>query len=646
MINKTVVSTQFTFTLTYLPKIALLLFLFLLVLTQTYAQQPNVLWVTIEDTSPQFIGCYGNPDARTPVIDQLAQEGVRFTNAFSTGTVCSPSRSTIITGVRTFEAGTGNHRSQYPIPNFIKGFPYYLQQQGYYVTNNSKTDYNVARAEEFIAEAWDESSNEAGWWNRKAGQPFFAVFNFNDSHQSRTMTNPYEWYRTEVYEQLSPEDRVGENDFEMPPFYNDSPEMRKQFARVYNSIKLTDNKIGTLLSRLEQDQLMDSTIIFFYADHGEGIPRGKTNGINLGYRVPFVIWFPPMYRHLSPWGNATVSNELISFEDLAPTMISLAGGEVPDYLKGRVLMGENRSEPVDKLILSSDRSDNGIDMIRSVTDGRYVYSRNFMPFMPEARYIRYMEIGDIKQIMRHDLEANRLNALQKSLFEDRPPEFLYDLEQDVWETENLVVQPETQPLLDEMRSSLKQNVLARRDVLFLPEYELGQLSQTTTPYQYRLLEKKYPLHEIYEAALLSGIRSEAAAHQQLELLQDDNPIIRYWGAIGLRAQSKEALQTCKPQLMKAVQDTYPPVALTAAAIVYDIFGKAEAEDRLIQYCNSDNMDLALMAINYLLYVDQKAPFISTVKKVMEKEEIDYNVSAASKDFLGSLGLIPNNFEYR
>ncbi len=125
--------------------------------------KPNILWVTIEDTSPQFIGCYGDENVSTPVIDQLAEEGVRFTNAFSTGTVCSPSRTAIITGVKTYKAGTGNHRSKYPVPEFMKGFPYYLQQQGYYTTNNAKTDYNVAGEKTFIAEAWNESSNQAGW---------------------------------------------------------------------------------------------------------------------------------------------------------------------------------------------------------------------------------------------------------------------------------------------------------------------------------------------------------------------------------------------------------------------------------------------------------------------------------------------------
>lgn len=614
--------------------------------TSRAQNRPHILWLTIEDTSPHFIGCYGNDDASTPIIDRLASEGIRFTNAFSTGTVCSPSRSTLITGVRTYELGTGNHRSQYPIPGFVKGFPFYMQRQGYYVTNNSKTDYNVAREKDFIAEAWNESSNKAGWWNRKAGQPFFAVFNFMDSHQSRTMTDPYTSYRKEVWDQLTEADRIGENDFSIPPFYRDSPEMRKQFARVYNSIKLTDNRMGQLLDRLAADNLTDSTIIFFFADHGEGIPRGKTNAINLGYRVPFVIWFPPMYRHLSPWGTGVVSNELISFEDLAPTLISLSGGKVPAHMKGRILIGEGRRQPPDKLFLSSDRADNGIDMVRSVTDGKYLYSRNYMPFMPEARYIRYMEIGEIKQIMRKDLLDNRLNPLQESLFKDRPEEFLFDIEEDMWEIKNLVDDPGLQTVLHDMRNALKDNVVASRDVMFLPEYELGLLSRKTTPYEFRMDKGEYPLEEIYAAASLSGKRGKDGTAAQVKLLESRNDVVRYWAILGLRSQSAKVLAPHKKQLLKAMQDTYPPVIITASAIAYDEFNNRQAEENLKKYSGDDNSDLALMAINYLLYVKHPEPFIATIREVKDKAGLDYNIAAASKDFLGKLGLLPNTFEHR
>lgn len=609
-------------------------------------QKPNILWITIEDTSPQFTGCYGNKDAKTPVIDELAKEGVRFTNAFSTGTVCSPSRSTIITGVRTYKMGTGNHRSNYPIPSFIKGFPYYMQQQGYYTTNNKKTDYNIASEKAFIKEAWNESSGKAGWWNRKPGQSFFAVFNFLDSHQSRTMTQPYTWYRKHVLEKLPQSDQISDTAFPMPPFYRDSPAMRKQFARVYNSIKLTDNEIGALLERLDDDHLRDSTIIFFYADHGEGEPRGKTNGINLGYRVPFVIWIPEMYKDLSPWGTkGVVTDELVDFEDLAPTLISLAGGKVPDYLKGRILMGKHRSKPVDHLAMSEDRSGNSPDLVRSITDGRFMYSRNFMPFMPELRYLRYMEVSEIKQQMRQDLANNKLNTLQKWLFEDRPAEFMFDIKNDIWETRNLAKDPKYKPVLECMRKQLNETILKSRDVMFLPEYEIGLISKTTTPYEYRLDDRKYPIKEIYSAASLSGRRGEDIARKQIQLLHSDNKIIRYWAIVGLRSQPMKILQLFQHEIETAMGDTYMPVSITASAIAYQAFGNQTAEENLKKYCGNGNADLAVMAINYLLYVKNKTPFIETIKSVHDRETSSLFVREACMDFLGSLDLVPNNIDY-
>lgn len=608
--------------------------------------KPNILWITIEDSSPQFFGCYGNTVSSTPVIDKLAKEGVRFTNAFSTGTVCSPSRSTIITGVRTYKMGTGNHRSNYTIPDFIHGFPYYLKQQGYYVTNNYKTDYNVGNVSAFTNEAWNESSKKAGWWNRKQGQPFFAVFNLMDSHQSRTMTNPYPWYVKNVLNKLSPEERIGENEFELPPFYNDTPEMRKQFARVYNSIKLTDNRIGEILQKLEDDNLRDSTIIFFFADHGEGEPRGKTNGINFGYRVPFVVWFPEMYKDLNPWGSGVVTDELIDFEDLAPTLISLAEGKIPDYLKGRILMGKNRSKTTDHLNLSADRSDNGIDMVRSVTDGRFIYSRNFMPWMPEARYIRYMEVADIKQLMRKDLAEDKLDPLQRSLFEPRPYEYLFDITNDLWETKNLADNPQYKEVLTKMRKQLDEDILGARDVMFLPEYEIGLISKTENAYEFRLDNERYPIKEIYAAASPSGKRSIKIAKKQVELLKNKNKIIRYWASIGLRSQPAEILKSLNKEIESAMDDEYPPVSVTAAAIAYQEYGSKKAESKLIEFIKDQNQDIALMAINYLLYIDNKQPFIETIKMVHKRESSIYNVKAGCMDFLGSLGLVPNDFKHR
>lgn len=627
--------------------IKLTLVLLCLQLVAFSQKKPNILWITYEDTSPHFIGCYGNKDARTPVMDHLASEGVRFTNAFSTGTVCSPARTTLITGVKSYALGTGNHRSNYAVPSFIHGFPYYMQKAGYYTTNNVKTDYNIKNMAAFVKDAWNESSNKAGWWGRKPGQPFFAVFNYMDSHQSRTMTTSYAIYLKQVIKELDPKDVIGDNAFEMPPIYHDTPEMRKQFARVYNAIKLTDNKIGALLKRLQQDHLMDSTIIFCYADHGEGIPRGKTNGINLGYRVPFIAWFPPMYKDLSPWKTGgIVTDELIDFDDMAPTMLSLAGAEIPDYMKGRVFMSSKRAKPVDHIVISSDRSDNGIDMIRSVTDGRYVYSRNYMPFMPEARYIRYMEIGDMKQLMRKDLAAGKLNPLQKSLFTDRPAEFLFDIKNDKWETHNLANDPASRNKLNLMRKQLDDELLKSRDIMLLPEYELGLISETTTPYEYRLSDANFPVKTIYAATSLSGKRNNAVASQQVQLLKSANKIVRYWAITGLRSQSDAVLRPYKTTIITAMNDAYLPVAITASAIAWQNYGDKTAQSNLMTFCHNDNPMLALMAINYLQYVTNKAPFIPTIQDVYKNKAHTYEIKAACLDFLGSQGLVANDFAHQ
>jgi len=610
-------------------------------------QKPNIVWITIEDTSPQFLGCYGNDDANTPNIDKLAREGVKFTNAFSTGSVCSPSRTAIITGVKTYKTGTGHHRSKFSIPDFIVGFPLFMKQLGYYTTNNSKTDYNIGNEREFINLTWDESSNNAGWWNRRKGQPFFSVFNFMDSHQSRTMTETYSWYSENVLSNLSDEEKIADSEFDMPPFYYDSPDMRRQFARIYNSLRLTDNKIGELLDQLEKDNLIDSTIIIFYSDHGEGMPRGKTNGIDYGYRVPFIIWFPEMYSNLSPWGTGgIVTEELIDFTDLAPTMISIAGGNAPEYMDGRSFLGKNRVEGDEYLILSSDRSDNGVDITRSVTDGRYMYSRVFMSFMNEARIIRYMEIGEIKNIMWHDYNMGNLNPLQSSLFEPRYAEYLYDTKHDQWETINLIEDRNHFDILIKMREILENEILSSKDIMFIPEYELNNISTFGNAYEYRLNNENYPIDKIYKAIKLSGFRGENILLEQVDLLKCENKFVRYWALIGLRSQPSEYLTSHLNSLRKYLEDEYEPNVIVAAAILNEISQNKEAEKILRNFISSSDNNLALTAINFVLYSKKKELFIDSIIGKYGDSNSDYKVKAGCLDVLGVLGLIPNTPDFR
>lgn len=589
----------------------------LLIAGSVFAQsKPNILWLVIEDTSPDFIGCYGNPFSKTPVIDQLAREGIRFTNAFSTNTVCSPSRSCIITGARSNELGTGNHRSDYQIPDFIHGFPYYLRKEDYYTSNNSKTDYNTVAAARIIKESWEESSDQAGWWHRKPGQPFFAVFNFMDSHESRTMHDPYSKYQKMVLDQLPAERIINDEKLPLPPYCKDTKEVRKQYARIYNSISLADMKLGQIIERLKKDGLMDSTLIFFYADHGEAMPRGKSNGINRGYRVPFIIWIPPAYQHLSPWGKpGTVSTELIDFEDLAPTMIDLVAGKKPDYMKGRSLMGTHRNKPVNKLFLTQDRSGESPDLVRSVTDGRYMYSRNYMNFMPESRYMRYHEEADISLLRRNYFDKGMSNPVESIDFLPRPAEYLFDTKKDIWEITNLAGKKEYQPLLQHMRSLLDSFVLAKKDIHFLPEYEMSEVDKNAVMYTYRESAENYPLKKIYAAAALSGFQGDAVMKQQLSLLNNENKILRFWGMMGLRNQTilQEAIIN---RIAEKLNDPYPPIQILAAAICYKHSQSDNAKEILIKYLLEQNKHLQLGALQQVTYLKNGKDFIEQVKQVL------------------------------
>ncbi|WP_298650602.1 sulfatase [uncultured Proteiniphilum sp.] len=575
------------------------------------------MWLVIEDTSPQYIGCYGNSAVNTPNIDGLASTGVRFSNAYSTGTVSSPSRSTIITGVKTYKTGTGNHRSNFPIPDFIKGFPYYLKQAGYYTSNNSKTDYNTSDAKRIITDSWNESSATAGWWNRKPGQPFFSIFNFGDSHQSRTMTNPYHMYEKQVLDLLPDSLEVSDNDFQMPPFYKDTPEMRKQLARVYNGVSLADYKIGQILSRIEKEGLMDSTIIFFYADHGEGMPRGKSNGIGQGYKVPFVVWFPEIYRHLSPWGTeGVVTDEHIDFSDLAPTILSLAGVDIPEYFDGRAFLGSQREEAKKYLFVSNDGCENSFNLDRTVIKNNLLYTRHFTPYSPQLRWIHYFIYGEISRLIINDYNNGKLSDQEAIVMEPREGEYLYDLSADPWEMHDLSNDRAYREELDQMRRALEKNIVDSKDVLFNTEYELKKLGDRITPYEYRLLDD-YDFNSIWEAAKYAGLRDAKSKNEQIRLLNSPAKVTRLWAAIGLKSQSSFD-ETEITQISHHLFDPYPPVQIFLASTLYDMNKNREAREVLEKYLSGSDPDLVLMVLHNLHYMQRKGDFIEQLVQLEEK----------------------------
>lgn len=343
----------------------------------------NILWLTFEDSSP-WLACYGDKTAPTPNIDRLAREGVRYTHAYATTPVCAPARHTLITGMYATQTGAMHMRngarseagmSRNPdaygdIPLYeavpspaVRCFSEYLRAAGYYATNNVKQDY------QFVAPptAWDASSGRAHYRNRPANQPFFAVFNCTYTHEGQTFPNA-----------LKRADVVKPEDVPVPPFYPDTPLVRRNLALTYNNIVAMDGWVGERLAELERDGLLDSTIIFFFSDHGVGLPRGKRNSYDTGLRVPLIVRFP------DGAGAGTTDERLVSFLDFAPTVLSLANVKIPDHLRGRPFLGPAKTDPPQYVFSTQDRVDAFIDCVRSVSDGRYRYIRNLMPEKPST----------------------------------------------------------------------------------------------------------------------------------------------------------------------------------------------------------------------------------------------------------------------
>ena len=297
------------------------------------ADRPNILWITCEDISPN-LGCYGDSYARTPVLDELATQAVRYANAYGVTGVCSPNRSCLITGVFPTTLGSHNMRSTTQLPDHIKCFTEYLRTAGYYCSNKSKTDYNFPTPKG----AWDESSADAHWRKRDSGQPFFSVINLVVSHEGQIRSPDAKFSKNIA--RLTSEQRHDPEKAPVPPFHPNTSETRRDWARYHDLITAMDYQVGDILKQLEEDGLAEETIVFFFSDHGAGMPGCKKWVWESGLHVPMIVRFPEKYRQFSPGKPGSVIDRLISFVDYAPTVLSLAGVEIPQYMQGHAFLGQ------------------------------------------------------------------------------------------------------------------------------------------------------------------------------------------------------------------------------------------------------------------------------------------------------------------
>jgi uncharacterized sulfatase len=457
----------------------ILLLIALAVSAAAQTVRPNILWISAEDISPD-LGCYGDAYAITPNVDRLAAQGVRYTNAFATAPVCAPSRSAIITGMYPTTIGSMHMRSKAVPPAGVKAFTEYLRAAGYYCTNNVKTDYNFEappsnRPPDTV---WDESSNKAHWRNRTdKSQPFFAVFNLNITHESQVRVSDDVYKRNTA--RLTPEQFHDPAKAVLPPYYPDTPLVRKDWARYYDNITAMDYLVADLLKQLEADGLAENTIVFFWGDHGRGLPRSKRFVYDSGLRVPLIVRWPGQIQ------SGTTNDELVCLFDLGPTALSLAGVPIPQYMQAQAILGVQKKTPRQYAFAHRDRMDESYDMMRSVMDKRYHYIRNFHPDRPYALYIDYLEemptMKEWRRLYKDHMNAlspnygKALNPVQlRFVAPAKPPEELYDVTVDPHEINNLANDPKHQATLKLMREALDEWQKNTKDLGSVPEAELRE----------------------------------------------------------------------------------------------------------------------------------------------------------------------------
>ncbi|MDO8545475.1 MAG: sulfatase [Opitutaceae bacterium] len=542
------------------------------------AERPNILWLVTEDNTYTYNSAYGDPLARTPYFDRLAADGILYERCYSTSAVCAPTRASIITGMYAPSLGTHHMRSNVPLPSWLRYFPAYLRDAGYFTTNRAKTDYNAA----VLPDTWDENGAEAHWRHRTPGQPFFTVFNFMASHESS------------LHKRLPL--TTDPRKVNVPPYLPDTPEVRADIAQYYDRVSEADRQIGEVLAELEADGLADDTIVFYYSDHGGVLPRSKRYLYENGTHPPLVVRFPKKFQNLAPAVPGTRCTELVNLVDFAPTVLSLAGIKAPDYFQGRAFAGTARAPAPRFTYNFRDRMDERYDVSRAVTDGRWRYIRNYRPDLPNLQHLDYLwKMASMREWDRRHREGT-LDAVQESYFRPKPVEQLFDCDADPDNVKNLAEDPAFREVLERFRVANRAHLLRIRDTGFMPEPFLRDLSGQGSPFDIGHDDKLYPIARILD--VIDRLQLPASPLEaDLEAALDDLvPAIRFWGVMAALRAPASAATLLAPRL----QDPIGSVRIAAAFVTARNGDAKEAWPVFEAALGASQRDeLRLEALNYL-----------------------------------------------
>ncbi|MGC6455166.1 MAG: sulfatase [Coraliomargaritaceae bacterium] len=484
-------------------------------------KRPNILWLTSEDNSAHWLGCYGNSHSDTPNLDQLAQDGFQYMHAYANTPVCAPTRSTWITGVLSLSMGTHPMRSFYQIPHDkIRLYPDFLKENGYYTGNWKKRDYNFSgRSGDSI---WD-NPEETDWSALQSEQPFFQVINFGQSHESS------------AFKDIENTEHDPRNTT-LAEYHPDVPIMRKNYALYHDAIKRMDAAIGSTLAKLDRFGLKDDTIVIYTSDHGGVLPRSKRFLFKNGLHCPLIIYIPDKFKHLWPADQPGAPiDRLVSFVDMPKTWLSITGSEIPDTMQGKIFFGPDAEPEARYHFAFRGRTDEAVDNARAILDKRFVYIRNYMPYVPWLQKLDYLWRMKASQAWLDVVDQNKATEPQERFFLPKKwTEELYDMENDPDNLHNLIDDPKYRRTAKKMRKEMRRQQLDMIDAGLLPETEMLRLAEGHDSTIYELVRdpKAYDVKAILDAADLA-LQEDPKNKAKLHLLVHHSHVgMRYWGLIG------------------------------------------------------------------------------------------------------------------
>ncbi len=557
-----------------------------------------------EDVSSYFMSLYNNGQygAMAPHVIELAREGVVFNNAYSNAPVSSAARSTLITGCYAPRLGVQLHREieTVPMPEGLHMFPYYLRQAGYHTSNAAKTDYNCL----LDREAWDIVSGKIGAWRERSDKsmPFFHVRTNAMTHESSLHF---------------PEERIYKKQPETPPstvkllpMHPDTELFRYTYATFYNCIRKSDSELGRLIDMLREDGELDNTFIFYFGDNGGSLPGSKGYTTETGTHIPLIVYIPKKWRNKIPLPIGSRVNGIVSFMDFGPTLLHLAGIDLPKQMDGKPFLGEDitmkQLDEKDEVYCYGDRFDELYAFNRTVRKGNFKYSRNFLPYHPKSLYAAYRYKQAAFREWKQMYEAGELDAKQSRFFQPQGAEELYDLSADPYETHNLAGKASYQEKLLEMRKLLIENMIKQCDLGVYPEcawLSNGQNNPTTFGKAHRKAIQRYLDIANLE---LGNPRKPANRKMISQALQSEDPVERYWGATVCASWGKEAAFAQK--VLEQLADNQEAYVASRAVIALSIIeGKALSGQMIPLLEHSAGQAEMLQVLNDMAFLKETFP---------------------------------------